>query len=279
MRSRALVFIAALSTLCSGRAWASGSYPYSVEILVNGWPLEELAARGTTYVEARRGCEYSVRLRNDSGERVAVALAVDGLNSIDAKTTSVQAARKWVLEPWQTITLDGWQTSDATARRFVFTTEERSYGSWLGKTKNLGIVSAAFFRERRPVYVPEPVPWGWNGCDGCRDEDDKLRSAPEANGAPAGRAESADGARESRQRPKKDSGLAATGIGREVGHQVREVEFDAEGAPACVVSIRYEYHDALVKLGVLPRPEPWGDLERREHARGFDGGYAPDPYR
>lgn len=254
---------------------ASGSYPYSMEILVNGDPLQELPARGTTYVEARRGCEYSVRLRNDSGERVAVALSLDGLNSIDARTTSPQAARKWILEPWQTIVLDGWQTSDDTARRFVFTTEERSYGRWLGQTKNLGVVSAAFFRERRRVYLPEPAPapWPWGGpCDGCGPDREESRRGADEKAAPS--------AREQGKKQRDDSGLAATGIGREVDHRVREVAFDPEEAPACVLTIRYEYHDALLRLGVLPRDvPPWDALDRREHARGFEGGYAPDPYR
>ncbi len=282
MRCRTLVTIAAVVTALAGiPGRASGQYPYSMEILVNGMPLDELPARGTTYVEARRGCEYAVRLRNDSGERVAVALSVDGLNSIDARTTSPQGARKWILEPWQSITLDGWQTSDSTARRFVFTTEARSYGAWLGKTKNLGIISAAFFRERRHVYVPEPAPQPWlrDDCDTCGGADDKLRpggrAANEAPAPPRSSAAEAEGS----ERQKKSDGLAATGIGREVGHHVTEVEFDAEDSPSAVLSIRYEYHDALVKLGVLPRYTPYDGLDRREHAHGFEGGYAPDPYR
>ena len=50
---------------------------YSIDILVNGRPLEEYAARGTTYIEALEGREYSIRLRNHTGRRIAVALAVD----------------------------------------------------------------------------------------------------------------------------------------------------------------------------------------------------------
>src|SRR5439155_16720791 len=110
----------------------------------------EIAARGARYVEALKNREYSLRLRNGTGERIAIALSVDGLNSIDARATSAVEARKWVLDPYQTITLDGWQTSTNTARRFFFTTEDRSYGDWLGRTKNLGLVAAAVFREKRP---------------------------------------------------------------------------------------------------------------------------------
>ena len=46
------------------------------------------------------------------------------------------------------------RTSSTTARRFFFTSEDQSYGAWLGKTRNLGIISAAVFREK----LPEPQP-------------------------------------------------------------------------------------------------------------------------
>ena len=49
-----------------------------MEILVDGRPLAEHPARGTTYIEALRSQEYAVRLRNNTGRRIAVALAVDG---------------------------------------------------------------------------------------------------------------------------------------------------------------------------------------------------------
>jgi hypothetical protein len=127
-----------------------------LEILVDGVPLTEYHARGTIYVEARRGAEYSVRLHNVSDRRVAVALAVDGLNAIDAKSDSARRASKWVLDPWQTVTIDGWQTSSSSARRFYFTTEEDSYGAWLGRTANLGVIEAVVFREK--LRRPEPSP-------------------------------------------------------------------------------------------------------------------------
>ena len=105
--------------------------------------LHFFAGRGKTYIEATEGHEYSIRVTNRTARRIAVALSVDGLNTIDAKTTTAGAASKWILSPYETITLDGWQTSSAKARRFFFTTEEESYGAWLGRTTNLGIISAA----------------------------------------------------------------------------------------------------------------------------------------
>lgn len=239
---------------------------YSMEILVDGSPLSAYTKAGTTYVEALKGREYAVRLTNRTGERVAAALAVDGLNSIDAGHTSSQDARKWILAPWETVTLSGWQTGSGTARRFVFTSEPKSYGAWLGRTSDLGVISAAFFREatRRDEIAAEPTP-----------PQPLVQSGAERDAA--GEAPRAKALGEMKPSAKKDE-LAATGIGREIEHRVVRVEFDAEDAPASIVSVRYEYHDALVRLGVIPAGDD--DLARRERARGFaDSGFAPDPFR
>ena len=123
---------------------------------MNGRPLAEYYARGRTYVEALQGAEYELRLRNPSPDRVAVALSVDGLNTIDARHTSAWNASKWVIEPYQTITISGWQMSSERARRFYFTNERDSYGAKLGQTANLGVISAVFFRERRPITPMTP---------------------------------------------------------------------------------------------------------------------------
>src|SRR5258708_1301778 len=126
-----------------------------VEILVDGTPQPRYAHEGRWYVEARKGREYAIRLRNPYGVRVAVALSVDGLNTIDSRDTTAADARKWVLGPYETVTIGGWQTSQAEARRFEFTTEARSYGQALGQTANLGVISAVFFKERVPAIVED----------------------------------------------------------------------------------------------------------------------------
>src|SRR5438034_9703565 len=131
---------------------------FAVEVLVDGRPLAEYAARGRRYIEALENAEYEVRVHNPTSSRVAVALSVDGLNSIDARHTSAWDAHKWVIEPYGTIHVRGWQMSGESARRFYFTTERDSYGAKLGQTANLGVISAVFFRERRPYTIMPVTP-------------------------------------------------------------------------------------------------------------------------
>ncbi|HEY0385780.1 MAG TPA: hypothetical protein VGC64_07190, partial [Pyrinomonadaceae bacterium] len=253
---------------------------FEIEVLVDGRPLDEYYARGRRYIEALEGAEYELRIRNPLGVRVAVALAVDGLNTIDARHSSAADSSKWVIEPYQTITISGWQMNSARARRFYFTSESNSYGAKLGQTANLGVITAAFFRERQAVgvVVPPPQPRRQRPMeDGGIDTRDKNAEEPSTS---AGRDERAGAqARKSENYPAPDDDYAATGIGRNVRNDVRWINLDLESRPTAELTIRYEYHDALVRLGVIPRPLPRPEpLNRRERATGFaERNYCPEP--
>jgi len=248
---------------------------FDLEVLVNGRPLEEYAARGKTYVEALAGAEYEVRIRNPLPQRVAVALSVDGLNTIDAQHTSAWNASKWVIEPYGTISISGWQMSSQRARRFYFTSERDSYGARLGQTSNLGNISAVFFRERVPypvTVVPPPRPRPIYGEEDARSEAPESKAG--AGTADSTRSQNAPLARKDAIRPQPDDEYAATGIGRSVHNDVRWINLELDSRPAGEVVIRYEYYPALVRLGIMPRPYPRPDvLDRRERA----GGFSPEP--
>ena len=244
---------------------------FNVDVLVHGRQLQEYHARGRTYIEAINGAEYEVSIRNPLPYRVAVALSVDGMNSIDARRTSAWNASKWVLGPYETIRIGGWQMSSNRARRFYFTNEKDSYGAKLGKTANLGVISAVFFRERQPrpvTITPAPRP----------KYDEPTR---DRRGAPPSSADSQSGAtkRESMTTVPDDE-YAATGIGRSVQHDVRWINMELDSRPAAELTIRYEYYPALVRLGILPRHYyPQHDpLKRREGSSGFeDRRFSPEP--
>jgi hypothetical protein len=255
---------------------------FAVEVLVDGRSLQEYAARGRRYVEALENAEYEVRIHNPLGTRVAVALSVDGLNSIDARHTSAWDAHKWVIAPYGTISVRGWQMSSDSARRFYFTTERDSYAAKLGQTANLGVISAVFFRERRPFTIlpvtpgePRP-PYKEKEEDRARDD----RSAPKSNSAgDANRAGSESAKQRSVQSyPMPDDESAATGIGRSVRNDVQWIKMDLDSRTAGEIMIRYEYRASLVRLGIIPRDYPRPQvLDRRERAQGFEPRYCPQP--
>src|ERR1044071_2488056 len=190
----------------------------SVEVLVEGAPVREYNHNGTTYIEALRGRDFSIRLSNPTPYRVAVALSVDGLNTIDARHTSAWSARKWVLDPWETTVISGWQVDQGTARRFFFTGERSSYGAALGQTQNLGVIEAVFFRER------------------ARRRDARVAPAP--------------------NKGLSEDEYAATGMGERDRHEVEAVDIDLDPTPITSARIRYEFRPQLVKLGGLLEPSP-----------------------
>jgi hypothetical protein len=246
----ALVAFALVST----QSFAAGPSGFAINVLVDDAPRTEYFHGGTVYVEAVRGASYSLRLTNPTAYRVAVALSVDGLNTIDAKHTDARSASKWVLEPYESAVISGWQVSNRTARNFFFTGERHSYGAALGQTDNLGVIEAVYFRERHrdaEVYRPTPM-FG----------EERSGSVNGAAAAPSAKA----------QRSEADD-YAATGMGQKARHEVEMIDIDLEPTPVASVRIRYEYRPQLVKLGILsPHISP---LERRERASGFEA-YCPE---
>ena len=237
------IFGAVAMFVCA-TAFASTNSGFGLSVVVGDAPRPEYCARGTTYIEAIRGASYGIRITNPTPYRVAVALSIDGLNTIDAKHTDPRNGSKWVLGPYESTVIPGWQVNGQTARSFYFTGERNSYGAALGQTENLGVIEAVFYRERHreiSVYAP-------------RAEQNSAKAAPSA-AAP----------------PSED--YAATGMGNRTDHEVETVDIDLENRPAASIRLRYEFRPQLVRLGVLPRVS--APIERRERARGFES-YCPE---
>jgi hypothetical protein len=261
MRTRILLSLASL--LLAVTALGAGTSGYGLSVLVDGAPRPEYFHNGTLYVEALRGSSYSLRITNPTPYRVAVALSVDGLNTIDARHTDARGATKWVLEPYESTEIAGWQINDRTARGFFFTGERNSYGAALGQTQNLGVIEAVFFRERRPRYS-EYAPPPRVRPEAADSEMGATGGAPAQPAPPPAKAQKNEGLSDE---------YAATGMGHRERHDVESVDIDLESQPAASVRIRYEFTPQLVKMGILPSPSP---MDRRERARGF-GSYCPEP--
>ena len=254
------------------RPWRSG---FDVQVLVGGRPLPQEIVRGERHLEALLGTEYELRLTNPLSDRVAVAVFVDGLNVIDARHTTPWDASKWVIHPHGTLSLSGWQVGSERARRFYFTTEREAYATRIGRPGDFGVISAVFYRERHPVSEILP----------------RRRAVPE-RGDSAGHAEGAPAAGAvARSAPGQESGLArgrrtpswpyggraATGIGRSVLSEVREVSMELEPDPVADVTLRYEFRPLVPRPLVVPGFAPEPPRERGWMTLPEDSRFAPEP--
>jgi len=293
----ALLFVlSVLLGLAPTPAEARSSGPYSMDILVNGRERPEYSHKGRLFIEALENQEYSIRLTNNTSYRVAVALSVDGLNTIDADHTTAWKGSKWVLDPYESTEISGWQVQQHLARSFFFTTTERSYGEWLGDTRNLGVISAVFYRERTyqrsivdhryrsrssggfDMGAPEGLGSRGSGAGGSGIGSADSSVGKSASGAGTGAPSAArseisfeDAEISSSAQQSSVRSPAATGIGDYAHHAVSEVDMTLLRTAVATLELRYEFGADLVKMGVLPLPY------QRTWTRRRASGFAPDP--
>jgi hypothetical protein len=255
------------------RPWPGG---FDVQVLVGGRPLPQDIVSGERRVEAVRGAEYELRLTNPLPDRVVVAVSVDGLNVIDARHTTPWDASKWVIHPHGTLTLSGWQVGSDRARRFYFTTERDAYATRIGRPGDFGVITAVFYRERHPAseIIPRRKAVPERG-----DSVGEAARAPAAGAVARSAPSHEGGAVRRRQAPgwPYDDGQAATGIGRSVRSEVREVGMDLERDPIAVVTLRYDFRPLVPRPLVVPGFAPESHRERGWMTRPEDGRFAPEP--
>jgi hypothetical protein len=208
-----------------------------LDVLVDGRPLPTVYYRGKTYLPVPRvGQEYEVRIWNHGPRRVAAVLSVDGLSVINGRPAS-ESQPGFVVAPYGSVLIKGWQRSMDTVAAFRFVERGRSYAGLTGRPENVGVIGLVAFEEA-----------GWNPR---LDIDRRESAAPAA----AGKARGAVGS-------------IGTEYGREVSSGIYYVPF-VRGANRRAVTFYYDTAEALRAAGVpvdgTPVPFP------------RDGEFAPPP--
>jgi len=234
-------------------------------------PLHVWHDHGRPVVAGRPGDRYSVRLVNDSGERVLAVVAIDGVNVISGETAAV-GQRGYVLAPWQRMEITGWRKSDDEVAAFEFTSLADSYAARTGRPQDVGVIGVAVFREAGSLEVSDarPAP---------RAESVAKAAPPPAVPAPpaeARRAPGADAAAAGSQAPVARERLG-TGHGERERSVVQIVPFERAGPrPDQRLEIRYDSLENLVAAGIVPPPRMATTLP---HAFPADRDFVPDPPR
>jgi hypothetical protein len=206
------------------------------------------------YLEAQKGQNYSIVIRNRTSGRIGVVVAVDGRNIISGKQSNLSSNEQmYLIDPHGYAKFEGWRTDSATVHKFYFTDVADSYSvKTFGDTSAMGVIAVAAYREKvkRPPVYKSARPAG----------------APESAGAaPKRSAKSMD-------RAKEES--AGTGFGESVYSPVKRVEFEPITVAAQKVLIKYEWRSTLCKKGLIScEPGRKGEGNRLWD----DNGYAPYP--
>jgi len=242
--------------LCGG-AFAGVMPPVTVEVVApDGRTFREIPVNSRdgavrSYLQAEKGAHYEVRIRNSSGERLGLVIAVDGRNIISGKRSDLARTEPmYVLDAWDTQSYAGWRASLEAINKFHFTDWKDSYAEAFGDRSARGVIAIAVYREVRP---PAPA------------------SQPFAEGE-SGRVADAQGAA-SRAKAGRSAESPGTGYGeRRIDHAM-PVEFEAQSNPESRHYIKYEWRETLCRKQLL---------ECEDNNRFWDEsvlGFAPPPPR
>jgi hypothetical protein len=231
-------------------------------------------ARDRFYVQAFKGRNYSLSLRNRTAQRIGVLIAVDGLNVVNGQRSSLAAGEPmYVLGPYESAVIRGWRTSMSEVRQFVFVDEERSYAERTDQANgDMGWIRVLAFRENQPqVWYEKPMLKDDRANQGQAERRaDQAPAPPSAGGQPtAPKPEARDESRAYNEpAPSAKESFPGTGWGDRRDDPVRWVHFIAERVATDHLVLRYEYEDGLRALGIFP--ERANRLWERDHGQlGF----------
>lgn len=243
-----------------------------VQVLVEGRsaPLYSLSGQyERRYFEASRDRHYALRIRNRSGRRVGVLIAVDGLNVVNGERSALSRGEPmYVLDPWERATIRGWRTSLEQVRQFVFVDEERSYASRTDQANgDMGWIRVLAFEEERPIVgflSPEERRHRREkgGEDAPRSEQER-RMVPGRSAAEAPKSKEALTDRVEGQ-ASPEGAFPGTGWGERRHDPVRRTWFEPARHASDHIVLRYEYASGLHALGIFPDRDRLHERERGE---------------
>ncbi len=226
--------------------------PYRVSLEdPNGSGLPVFQQAGTTYVLGEPGERYVVRVYNPTSERVEAVITVDGRDAISGELGDYVSQRGYLIEPWGSLTVEGFRRSLDEVAAFRFTGRGRSSSARRGTPEHVGVIGVAVFPEKQRPRPPI--------AKSRRKAAESDYQPPPSEHRAAPRAEPFDG----QQEPRKGSGAAGrarpsgpSNIGTEYGESqsssVVEVAFERRSPthPSAVLRLRYDDYAGLEARGI-----------------------------
>lgn len=248
--------------LAAPAAWAHGGRPWrppepvsvpavSVSLQsADGHGLTAVRHRGQTFVAGERGDRYEIVVTNNTASRVEVVVSVDGRDVVSGKLGDFTKNRGYVLDPFDSVVIDGFRTSLEQVAAFRFSDVEASYTARKGTPQHAGVIGVAVFHERAhrladgTLAAPEDARGGGSHGAESKRKADKAPSAPSTTSR-------------SHAAPTQSNELG-TEFGEQRFSAVREVGFTRQNhrRPDFTTKIRYDSARGLASRGVPIEPEP-----------------------
>lgn len=220
---------------------------YELEILVNGRSIKEYLHEGKTYIEGRKNSVFTLRIRNNSYEKVLFVPTIDGLSVIDGTEGSFNS-RGYIVDGHSSVAIDGWRLSNDKVAEFYFSSPEKSYRNKQQKGLNLGSIGVAVFREKTDPFVfriventpkrwPLPIDpyFVWS-----TDKHPDLSTTSVYMCSASNSSLSGQSAMQS----------VGTGFGSTKNSHVTNASFNREEKPLTVLELFYNTREQLQKLGI-----------------------------
>lgn len=125
---------------------------YDVDILVNGKPQKIHYHDHNYYIEARENYEYSIKIKNNSYNRILAVVSVDGLSVMDGKSASDESGG-YIIDGYQSYEIKGFRKDLDTVGAFKFVKKNNSYAKTKGNGAevNCGVIGVMIFEEKAKV--------------------------------------------------------------------------------------------------------------------------------
>jgi hypothetical protein len=238
----------------------------------NDGALPTFAMNTRRFVMGALGERYKIRLTNVTASRVEAVVSVDGLDAIDGKAANV-SKRGYLIDPFDSVTIEGWRTSLDAVAAFRFSSVPNSYAGRTDQDRNVGVIGVAVFRERPPPAPVVIAPRNWHSWEARRSAPTPKMSPP-SSAAPSSASAMGEAAQD------------RAGLGTEFGEQhtshVTQTTFQRESpAPSTIAELRYNDRDGLLAMGVpvppVPNSREQRDVHFRQTAEAFPRTFATPP--
>ncbi len=205
------------------------------------------------YLEAERDARYRIRIRNATGSRVGVVVAVDGRNIISgARSELGKDEPMYILDGGDTQLYSGWRANLSEVNEFYFTEWKDSYAEAFGDRTARGVIAVAVYREKESKRLLEDRERRADSPDsGGSAAREPAPAAPPASNAAGARDQAAPSIAQGEPQKKAERAEAGTGYGDRRTEYVTQVEFDAEARASQRLFLKYEWRETLCSRHIL----------------------------